>query len=95
MGDQLERLREVSQMPRVTFGIVPLAAPYTVPRNNAFTLYDNRLVTVATYTAELTLTQQHEIATYEQAFDRLLRLAARGDDAQALIDTAEEQLREI
>lgn len=95
MRDQLQRLREVSRMPRVTLGVVPLSAPYTVPRNNAFTLYDNRFVTVATYTAELTLTQHHEIAIYASAFDRLLQLAKRGDGARTLVDVALNDLGEI
>ncbi|MDQ7903077.1 helix-turn-helix transcriptional regulator [Phytohabitans sp. ZYX-F-186] len=95
MRDQLQRLLEVSRMPRVTLGVVPLAAPYTVPRNNAFTLYDNRFVTVATYTAELTLNQHHEIATYASAFDRLLHLAERGEGARSLIEAALNDLEEI
>jgi len=95
MREQLQRLRDVSRMPRVTLGLVPLSAPYTVPRNNAFTLYDNRLVTVATYTAELALIQRHEIAIYAQAFDRLLQLAKRGDAARAFVDAALNDLGEI
>jgi transcriptional regulator with XRE-family HTH domain len=86
--EQLHRLRESIRLPRVSLGIVPLAAPYTVPRNNAFTVYDNRLVTVSTYTAELALTQRHEIALYERAFDRLLALAVRGGGARTMITNA-------
>jgi transcriptional regulator with XRE-family HTH domain len=95
MREQLERLLEASRQPRVTVGVVPLSAPYTVPRNNAFTLYDNRIVTVATYTAELMLTQNHEIATYAAAFDRLLHLAERGNAARALINAALNDLEAI
>jgi transcriptional regulator with XRE-family HTH domain len=94
MRAQLRRLLKVARHPRVSLGIVPFSAPYTVPRNNAFTIYDNRMVTVATYTAELTLRQRHEVATYEKAFDRLLALAVRGGLAtrviQAAIDSCEK-----
>jgi transcriptional regulator with XRE-family HTH domain len=85
MRAQLDRLLEVTRLQRVSLGIVPQWAPYTVPRNNGFTIYDNRLVTVATYTAELTLTQRHEIGIYERAFDRLQRLAVRGEDARRMV----------
>lgn len=88
MRNQLAHLAEAMRMPRVSVGVVPLAAPYTVPRNNAFTIYDGRLVTVATYTAELSLSQRHEIATYEKAFDRLSSLAIHGPEARALIQRA-------
>ncbi len=92
MRDQLEFLLQAAGLPRLSLGIVAQSAPYTVPRNNAFTIYDNRLVTVATYTAELSLTQRHEVATYERAFDRLQALAARGPDAAAMIQTAVHDL---
>jgi transcriptional regulator with XRE-family HTH domain len=95
MREQLDRLREATRLPRVSFGVVPLSAPYTVPRNNAFTIYDNRLVTVSTYTAELALTQRHEVATYERAFDRLMALAVRGKPARELIARALSDLGEI
>jgi transcriptional regulator with XRE-family HTH domain len=88
MVRQLEHLRDSTRRPRVSLGVVPLSAPYTVPRNNAFTVYDNRLVTVSTYTAELALTQRHEIALYERAFDRLLALAAHGQSAKTMITKA-------
>lgn len=95
MVEQLRRLLEASRAARISLGVVPLAAPYTVPRNNAFTIYDNRTVTVATYTAELTLRQRHEVAVYEKAFDRLLALAVRGESARELITKAITDLEEI
>ncbi|MEO3860309.1 helix-turn-helix transcriptional regulator [Acrocarpospora sp. B8E8] len=88
MTEQLRHLAQVARSQRISLGIVPMTAPYTVPRNNAFTVYDSDSVTVATYTAELTLSQQHEVAVYEKAFDRLLALAVHGAAARALIEQA-------
>lgn len=88
MHEQLDALLAAIRMPRLSLSIVPQAAPYTAPRNNGFTIYDNRLATVATYTAELSLTQRHEIATYERAFDRLHAIAVRGSAAREMIETA-------
>lgn len=95
MRGQLARLVEAARMPRVSLGVVPLDAPYTVPRNTGFTIYDGRSVTVATYTAELTLQQRHEVAVYEKAFDRLAALAVYGGKARELIDRAVVDLEEI
>lgn len=95
MVEQLRRLLDASRAARISLGIVPLAAPYTVPRNNAFTVYDNRMVTVATYTAELTLRQRHEVAVYEKAFDRLMALAVHGVSAHTLIERAIRDHEEI
>ncbi|GAB1693628.1 helix-turn-helix domain-containing protein [Krasilnikovia sp. M28-CT-15] len=93
MREQLQVLVEAARRPRISVGIVPQAAPYTVPRNNGFTIYDNRAVTVSTYTAELTLTQRHELTAYERAFDRLQALAVRGKPAETLFETATKSLR--
>ncbi|MBB4915550.1 helix-turn-helix domain-containing protein [Streptosporangium saharense] len=95
MREQLGRLVEVARMPRVSLGVVSLSAPYTVPRNNGFTIYDARMVTVATYTAELTLRERHEVTVYEKAFDRLAALAVHGVAARTLIDRAISDLEEI
>jgi transcriptional regulator with XRE-family HTH domain len=94
MRVQLEALLAAMRLPRISLGLVPRSAPYTAPRNNAFTIYDNRLVTVATYTAELSLTQRHEVATYERAFDRLLSVATFGPEARAMIQAAAQGLGE-
>jgi transcriptional regulator with XRE-family HTH domain len=88
MRTQLDAVLAAMRQPRLSLGVVPQSAPYTAPRNNGFTIYDNRVVTVATYTAELTLTQRHEVATYERAFDRLQALALRGPAAKKMIDSA-------
>jgi transcriptional regulator with XRE-family HTH domain len=92
MQGQLEALAEAVRRPRLSLGVVPQTAPYNVPRNNAFTVYDDRLVTVATYTAELTLRQRHEVALYERAFDLLSAVAVRGRAAADLIRMALDKL---
>ena len=94
MRAQLRKLLEFARTPRVHLGVVPQVAPYTVPRNNAFTIYDDRFVTVATYTAELTLAQRHEVAVYSRAFDRLLALAAKASAAEKMIEHALSAIRE-
>jgi transcriptional regulator with XRE-family HTH domain len=94
MREQLQKLIQLARTPRVSLGIVPQNAPYTVPRNNGFTIYDDRCVSVATYTAELTLAQRHEVAIYSRAFDRLLALAVKVSAAEEMIDRALSDLEE-
>lgn len=49
-----------------------------------FVMFDNRMVLVETITAELTITQQREIAQYGHVFDALAELAVVGDSARAV-----------
>ncbi len=89
MAGQLDRLLSIIGMPRVTFGIVPLAAEaLTVVEN--FMIFDNRLVKVEGHTAELTITQPREIALYGKAFDMLVGQSVVGDEARGLIRRALE-----
>lgn len=87
MIGQLDRLLAVSGMPRVAFGIVPAEARYRVPMSN-FTIFDNRRVMVENVTAEMTITQPREIATYGRTFETLAKQAAYGDAARELIRAA-------
>ncbi|MGW1742061.1 helix-turn-helix domain-containing protein [Nocardia sp. NPDC001965] len=87
MTGQLDRLLAVLGMPRVHFGIVPGEANYRVPSYN-FAMFDNRMVMVENVTAELTITQPREIATYGRAFEILAKQAMTGRDARDLITKA-------
>ncbi|MGW0177884.1 helix-turn-helix domain-containing protein [Nocardia sp. NPDC003345] len=87
MTGQLDRLLAVLGMPRVVFGIVPGEANYRVPSYN-FVIFDNRMVMVENVTAELTITQPREVATYGRAFDVLAKQAVTGHDARDLLMAA-------
>jgi transcriptional regulator with XRE-family HTH domain len=87
MIGQLDRLRTIIGMPRVTLGIVPLMAEARAVLEN-FVMFDNRMVKVEGATAELTITQPREISVYGRAFDILSRQSVTGNDARALINDA-------
>jgi transcriptional regulator with XRE-family HTH domain len=89
MIGQLDRLLSILGMPRVTFGIVPLAAEVILSIEN-FMMFDNRMVKVEGHTAELTITQPREIALYGRAFDVLAGQSVTGDKARELIRRALE-----
>jgi transcriptional regulator with XRE-family HTH domain len=88
MLGQLGRILEASTLPRLRLGIIPTSAVYEVWPIHGFWLFDDRMVRVETYTAELTVTQPREIALYSKAFDGLTRSAVYGQHARALITHA-------
>jgi transcriptional regulator with XRE-family HTH domain len=85
---QLGRLLEVSTLSRVRLGIIPSAAVHEVWPIHGFWIFDQKMVRVETYTAELTVTQPREIALYAKAFDGLARSAVYGHGARTLITGA-------
>lgn len=85
---QLDRLLAVLTLPRLSLGIIPTRAPYQLWPGNSFIMFDERIVMVETYSAELTINQPHEIALYGKAFAALQRSAVYGRPARDLIARA-------
>lgn len=84
MAGQLDRLLAVFGLSRVLVGIVPADAPMPLQATN-FVMFDQRLVLVEGVTAELTITQPREIATYSRLFAELAELSVTGEPARAII----------
>ncbi|AHH17099.1 transcriptional regulator [Nocardia nova SH22a] len=84
MADQLARLAEIVDHPRVRFGIVPLTAEYRVPATN-FVIYDRSRVITETVSAELTITRPSEILLHEKTFGVLADQAVYGDAAREIL----------
>ncbi|MEE1798232.1 hypothetical protein PUR57_06000 [Streptomyces sp. JV176] len=61
---------------------------------NSFSLFDDRMVIVETFSAEMTVTQPQEIALYFKAFSLLQRAAVYGQPARRLIANALDRYRE-
>ncbi|WP_280316627.1 helix-turn-helix domain-containing protein [Nocardia wallacei] len=87
MAGQLDRLRAIVGLPRVTIGIVPRAAELPFAPTN-FSMFDSKIVLVESITAEITVTQPREIQIYHQAFDTLVNKSVTGSKAQGLINKA-------
>lgn len=88
MQGQLGRVLEASTLPRLRLGIISATAVYKVWPIHGFWIFDDRMVRVETYTAEMTVTQPREIGLYSKAFEGLTRSAAYGQHARALITQA-------
>lgn len=82
---QLDRLISVGAMRNVRLGVVGFATPLTVDPRHNFTLLDDRMVTIETYSAELNLAQPQEIELYAKVFDQLAAIASYGSEARAII----------
>lgn len=89
---QLDRLLAVMTLPRLSLGIIPMKAVYQLWPGNGFICFDDRLVMVETYSAELTVTQPREVALYAKAFGLLQRSAVHGAGVREMVTRALEGL---
>lgn len=78
MKGQLDRLLAVMRLARLSLGIVPRSAPMRIWPGNSFSLFDDKLVLVETYSAEFSVTQPREIELYAKAFALLQQSAVYG-----------------
>ncbi len=93
MAGQLDRLLTAGSSPAMSFGVIPMATPRQTqwPRET-FHVYDDALVSVEAISAQVSITQPHEIALYLKAFDQLREMAVYGAEARALVEKAAEAL---
>ncbi len=85
---QLDRLLVAMSLPRLRLGVIPIDASYRVWPANGFVIFDDRMVMIETYSAELTVTQPREISLYSKAFDLLHTAAVYGPQAREIITRA-------
>jgi transcriptional regulator with XRE-family HTH domain len=92
MAAQLGYLLTAGALPAVSLGIIPMTIRRTHWPEEAFHIFDDRLVSVELVSAEVSVSQPGEIAQYLETFDRLRSMAVYGADARALILRAIEAL---
>ncbi|MGW2543861.1 helix-turn-helix domain-containing protein [Kitasatospora sp. NPDC001574] len=85
MAAQLDRLSGVIGLDTVTLGIVPFEAQLTLPPANGFWIYDERLVIVEDWHAELWLDQAENVALYARAWETMAGAAVFGPDAHRVL----------
>ncbi|MEU9777271.1 helix-turn-helix transcriptional regulator [Streptomyces sp. NPDC047968] len=93
MRSQLDRLVAVMGLARVSVGIVPKAATTGIWLGHSFSMFDDKIVLVETFSAEMSVTQPREIDLYAKAFALLKQSAVYGEPARALITSATEYFR--
>ncbi|WP_043617541.1 helix-turn-helix domain-containing protein [Nonomuraea candida] len=96
--DQLTHLEEVTRLPTVSLGIIPLAASRTSSAHavpvEGFNIFDDRQVQVELVSGELNITQGWEIALYAERFRALGDIADFGGQARRRIAAARAALGE-
>ncbi|MFD5466026.1 helix-turn-helix domain-containing protein [Kitasatospora sp. NPDC127059] len=85
MAAQLDRLSGVIGLDTVSLGIVPFEASVSLPPANGFWIFDERLVIVEDWHAELWLDQPENVALYLRVWDTLESAAVYGADARKVI----------
>ncbi len=85
MIEQLQWLLHIMRLPRLSLGIVPRSTPMWLWPGNSFSLFDNKLVLVETFSAELSVGKPAEVENYVRAFNLLRLSAVFGDPAKELI----------
>ncbi|MDI6407406.1 helix-turn-helix domain-containing protein [Streptomyces albus] len=92
MAGQLDRLSGVLGMDTVRLGIVPFGAQLDIPPANGFWMYDDRLVIVEDWHAELWLDDADTVALYSRVWETVTGPAVYGAGAHRLISRARAQL---
>jgi hypothetical protein len=85
LAAQLDRLAGTIGLDTVSLGIVPFEAALKVPPANGFWVFDERLVIVEDWHAELWLDDSDSIALYLRAWETLTGAAVYGADAHRVI----------
>ncbi|MGW6458978.1 helix-turn-helix domain-containing protein [Streptomyces sp. NPDC055078] len=82
---QIDRLISLSHLPNIHIGIIPLGAEVGCGPMNTFTIYDERLATVETFTGRIVFQDARDVAEHLDVFNRYTRHALFGDEARVLL----------
>ncbi|MFD7018065.1 helix-turn-helix domain-containing protein [Streptomyces sp. NPDC059928] len=85
MAVQIDRLVSISHLPNVRIGILPLGAATARGPLNTFTVYDQRLATVETFTGRIVFQDARDITEHLEIFDLFENSALFGDEARSLL----------
>ncbi len=92
LAAQLHHLGAAIGLDTVEVGIIPSGAPLKLWPGNGFWIYDDRLVIVEDWHAELWIDDADSIATYQRVWSTLEESAVYGNDAHNLIAEARRAL---
>ncbi|WP_160049935.1 helix-turn-helix transcriptional regulator [Nocardiopsis sp. FR4] len=95
MSVQLERIAALSELPNVRIGVLPLDRA-TVPEGplSTFTVYDQTLATVETFTGALLIRSAQDVALYVETFRLFEENALFGAQARDFVRQAAEAFRD-
>lgn len=82
---QIDRLTSLSHLPNVRIGVIPLGVPVSRGPMNTFTVYDQRLATVETFTGRIVFQDARDIAEHLEVFALYERHALFDTEAHRLL----------
>ncbi|GAA2373975.1 helix-turn-helix transcriptional regulator [Streptomyces cuspidosporus] len=85
MAIQIDRLVSLSHLPNVRIGVIPFGAAVSRGPMNTFTVYDQRLATVETFTGRIVFQDPRDIAEHLAVFDLYERHALFGEEARNVL----------
>ncbi|MFE7671846.1 helix-turn-helix domain-containing protein [Streptomyces albidoflavus] len=85
MAVQMDRLASVSLLPNVRIGVIPTGTVVGRGPMNTFTVYDQRLATVETFTGRIVFQDARDIAEHLEVFRMYERHALFGEEVRALL----------
>ncbi|SFF63286.1 hypothetical protein SAMN05216251_12222 [Actinacidiphila alni] len=95
MAGQLDRLISLSRLPNVDIRVVTLTAPQDDVPGHSFVIRDDRMVTVETLHAELSVTDPRDVALYVGKFERFASAALAADAMRDFLSALRDEfLRE-
>ncbi|MFD5562730.1 helix-turn-helix domain-containing protein [Kitasatospora griseola] len=83
MAMQIDRLASLTHLPAVRLGVIPYGALLSRGPMNTFTVYDDRLATVETFTGRIVFRDPADISRHLEVFSMFEDLALFGDAARA------------
>ncbi|WP_447041414.1 helix-turn-helix domain-containing protein [Streptomyces sp. DSM 118878] len=85
MAVQIDRLVSLSHLPNVRIGVIPLGSAIGRGPMNTFTVYDQRLATVETFTGRIVFQDARDIAEHLEVFGLYERHALFDEHARELL----------
>lgn len=82
---QIDRLISLSHLPNIRIGVLPCDTAVGRGPMNTFTVYDQRLATVETFTGRIVFQDARDIAEHLELFAHFERQALFGDEARAVL----------
>uniref|UniRef100_A0AAU2V303 Helix-turn-helix domain-containing protein n=1 Tax=Streptomyces sp. NBC_00003 TaxID=2903608 RepID=A0AAU2V303_9ACTN len=83
MAVQMDRLASLTHLPNIRIGVLPFDVSVTRGPLNTFTVYDQRLATVETFTGRIVFQDARDIAEHLEVFSLFERHALFGEEARA------------
>ncbi|MGW0731431.1 helix-turn-helix domain-containing protein [Streptomyces sp. NPDC002851] len=85
MAIQMDRLASVSRLPNVRIGVIPVGTMVARGPMNTFTVYDQRLATVETFTGRIAFQDIRDVAEHLEVFGLYERHALFGEQLRSLL----------